>query len=1202
MTAGKLDYGMVGSGQVDADRDPLKFSEEILELSVKSGEVLEGAFTIYASGEAPAEGVVYSSEGKMQCLTREFIGKREEIRYRFDSEGMEEGDVWEGSFAVISNYGEYELPYLITMEAGVVSSSLGEIRNMFHFANLAKTNWEEAVRVFYSKEFGRLFADGTEKQYGCAYKGLSAIPGNERNMEEFLLEINKKQKVTFTIEQTQVRLEDTEGTAEHSVLVTREGWGYTFLHVEAEGDFLWVEKERLTEHDFLGNSCRLVYYMDGGRLHGGNNFGSLHIYNSYMDIRIPVTVRKGMRTARAFGVEKEKKQILVQLMEFYCSYRGKKITAKTWMGETEKLVERLATLDVRDIQTRLFQTQLYVTQEREKEAAWQLERLEEEGLRDELAGEGREGEEQMFSPEVVCYYLYLKSLLSEDDEYVDWIAEQVGRMHLVYPGNWRIAWLMLHLSEEYAKSPSKRWLALEEQFRQGCVSPVLYVEAWRLLEMNPTLLMKLQPFEMQALRFAAKKELLTQDVVVQIRYQVQKLKEYSHHAFFILKVCYEKFPNRETLQAICMLLIKGGKTDSCFFEWYRLGVEQELRITKLYEYFMMALPEGYEGELPRMVLMYFAYQSNLDYIKNAYLYAYIYKLKEEHPEYYIKFCPQIDEFVKEQLQRGRINEDLAYLYHETVLKEPLDGEKAEAVLPLLFASRLWTQNREVRFAVVRYTVSRKEYRYPISDGGVYLPLYGEDYKIFLEDGVGYRYTVSVPYQVERLMQPGGLAEEVGGLVQGHEGLDIYLCEKDHAFRQVTEENVSRFRQMAASQYIEEEWKNEISLKLLEYYFERDYMMELDNYLQELEPEGKKRKERNEIIRYLVMRAKWEKALAWVKRFGMQGMESRALMRLCSRLLADKDCLEDEGMVQMAYYVFRKGKYEGNLLTYLIRYYEGMTEDLRDIWKAAEAFEADTYDLCERILVQMMYTGMYLKEQVGIFRTYIAGGAKHEVEAAFLTHCSYDYFIKEKAMDSFIFTDMLRVQGRGEPLKKVCRLAFAQYYARNNGERTPGAMEAVRAYLQDLTREDVCFAFFKDYVGEAPEMEEYEDKAIVEYKTSPGSKVWIHYLVEKGPHTQEKYGQEEMKDMYGGVYAMPFVLFFGEKLQYYISEENEDGEHVTETASVSPANSLPEGAEGRFAHINGIVAAQAVEDYDTADRLLTDYYRKEYVAPKVFRLK
>ena len=46
------------------------------------------------------------------------------------------------------------------------------------------------------------------------------------------------------------------------------------------------------------------------------------------------------------------------------------------------------------------------------------------------------------------------------------------------------------------------------------------------------------------------------------------------------------------------------------------------------------------------------------------------------------------------------------------------------------------------------------------------------------------------------------------------------------------------------------------------------------------------------------------------------------------------------------------------------------------------------------------------------------------------------------------------------------------------------------------------------------------------------------MIEKGPHTPEGYRQEEMKDMFGGVYAKPFVLFFGEKLQYYISEEND----------------------------------------------------------------
>ena len=90
-------------------------------------------------------------------------------------------------------------------------------------------------------------------------------------------------------------------------------------------------------------------------------------------------------------------------------------------------------------------------------------------------------------------------------------------------------------------------------------------------------------------------------------------------------------------------------------------MEQELRITKLYEYYMMALPEGYMGEIPKAVLMYFAYQSGMDYRKTAFLYAYIYRKRTEAPEYYIKFCSQMEEFVVRQLSKGRINKDLAYL-------------------------------------------------------------------------------------------------------------------------------------------------------------------------------------------------------------------------------------------------------------------------------------------------------------------------------------------------------------------------------------------------------------------------------------------------------------------------------------------------------------------------------------------------------------
>ena len=60
--------------------------------------------------------------------------------------------------------------------------------------------------------------------------------------------------------------------------------------------------------------------------------------------------------------------------------------------------------------------------------------------------------------------------------------------------------------------------------------------------------------------------------------------------------------------------------------------------------------------------------------------------------------------------------------------------------------------------------------------------------------------------------------------------------------------------------------------------------------------------------------------------------------------------------------------------------------------------------------------------------------------------------------------------------------------------------------------------------------------------------------------------------------------------------------MTESASLSRNDSLPEEAESRFALINDIVAAQVLQDYDTVDQLLADYYKKEYMVSRVFRLK
>ena len=249
------------NGKFNVGNGSLDFSCPRIELSLYAGEASGGSFTVYGPEEGLTEGSVLSSDLRMVCLTQSFSGSSNVIEYRFDSQGMEAGDEVKGAFSIISNHGEYYLPFSVTVMPGTVDSSMGGIRNLFHFTNLAKSNWDEAVKLFYSEQFKTVFA-GNDRQYYAAYKGLSAITGNEHNVEEFLLEIHKKKPVEYIPEETEIRIEDPAPQTRYSLVLNRNGWGYTHLKIGTEGGFLRVEEDTVSDASFLGNIYRLYYYID----------------------------------------------------------------------------------------------------------------------------------------------------------------------------------------------------------------------------------------------------------------------------------------------------------------------------------------------------------------------------------------------------------------------------------------------------------------------------------------------------------------------------------------------------------------------------------------------------------------------------------------------------------------------------------------------------------------------------------------------------------------------------------------------------------------------------------------------------------------------------------------------------------------------------------------------------------------------------
>ena len=95
--------------------------------------------------------------------------------------------------------------------------------------------------------------------------------------------------------------------------------------------------------------------------------------------------------------------------------------------------------------------------------------------------------------------------------------------------------------------------------------------------------------------------------------------------------------------------------------------------------------------------------------------------------------------------------------------------------------------------------------------------------------------------------------------------------------------------------------------------------------------------------------------------------------------------------------------------------------------------------------------------------------------------------------------------------------------------------------------------------------------------------------------------QEMKEMFGGICVKQFILFFGEKLQYYITETEEGKEHLTESGTLSRSDTDREQKESKYSLINDIAIGRALDDENTMGDLLHEYFEREFMVEKLFHI-
>lgn len=1166
-------------GKFEQEKPSPAFSTDKVDIEVVEGKDFSGDFVITSANRKLMRGVIYSSNPRMECLTPQFEGEEVRIRYQFHSNGLVEGDIQKGEFSIVMNQGEYNLSFVASVSRLYADSSVGKIKNLNDFAILAKESFDEAYRLFYSKNFKNILKPEEERER-LLYEGLRGGNPSGQKIEEFLTACHKKPKVKLWLPVTEAEFYGVTASRRETLELKKEPWGYVDIRVTSDADFLQPEKQRISDADFIGSVCTLGYYIREEKLHAGKNFGRLRFEMpaGTLDFTVCASGAAKKETQEKSGL-RDRQECLKRLMELYLDYRLKRIVTGAWARESGEILDHLSVLLPEEPVYPLMKAQALIINRQKQEAAWIMEDFKRECVdRD--------------SPEW-GYYLYLCTLVQREPSYVDRLTAEIEEIFRKNPGSSLLFWVLLFVKEEYCADSGKRLKAIEAWM--GAVpSPYFYLEAYYLIWQDPYLLTKLDGFELSVLNWAVKQNVLTKELAAQIIDLLPAKKEFSGFLYRILEKCYEVSPREEVLGAICGYLIKSQRFGPEYHHWYALGIKEEIRLTGLYEAYLMSLDGRTVTEVPKVIQMYFQYDSKIPYQQKAVLFVNIIAAKEKEPEVFAKYRRTMEQFAMEQIEAMHINDNLAVIYGEMLKGGVLTEEMGKHLSTLLFthkftcfadrAAKLYVYQRELKEPFVAN----------IMGGTAYFPAYTGNYCLVVEDSFGNRFCETLDYTDEPLMNPAPFIEQCQKAAPAECSYMLYRMQGKTGYQDFSEEDMKYFVPLLSCERVSGAYKARLQPELARYYLKRSYSPLVGKYLLELDYGISTAESRRFLIEALVEEHLYEKAYALVQAYGYDYLGNGARVALCSYAIEKAGFEEDDFLSGFAESTFRAGKYNDVLLIYLCKYYNGATKTMEELWKAAGAFEIDTFDLEERIITQMLYSTDYVACIDEIYESYTAGGGRELICMAYLSYFAHAYLVKDAVVPEQIFRQITMRYSRGAELNDACRLGLLKYLAEKE-ERKREQSELADELLALYTGKNIYFAFYLRFEKKLIFKYHLYDKFFVEYHAEPKKRILLHYSFD-GVH----YKEEELQEVYDGIYVKQFILFFGETVQYYMVENSGGEPKVTESGSISN-QSVMENEGGRYGKLNEMLLHETLEEHEALKRELKNYYGMKCVTEEVFDL-
>ena len=1175
--------GQIAAGRFNGTKPILAFSEETIDLSVIEGRSEAGSFVIESTNQIKICGIVYSTNPRMECLNPHFEGEKVRIRYQFNSKGLTEGDACEGKFVIVCNQIEYSLSFCARITRLYAEASTGAVKSLDDFTRLAASNWDEAYHLFYNRNFlNTIPYDNVYER--LTYEGFACARPSGQNMEEFLIGVNKKQPVSISVDKSEEIFMASKEPQSGCFTITKDNWGYTEIRLRTDCEFIKLSKPVLTLDDFIGKTYLYEYIIDASAMHAGRNFGRIYIDGVYQSFTIDITagVRDDDGSISDIAVTKDIKECMVGIMELYTSFRLKRIVTGVWANETISILNHLHALVPDEHMYELMKAQAFIINRQRQEAKWIL---------DDFKHSNPDKKAPIWG-----YYLYLMTLLEREPSYVDNMTHEVELIFYENPDSVLLFWVLLFLRDQYFDDSAGKLKDIKYWVLRGCSSPYLYIEAYYLISQDPYLIKELSVFELRILSWAVKEKALTKELAGAIFEAVDLAGGFDNRVYELLTAAYEICPEAEYVGIICSYLIKGHKNDTCFHKWFELGIENKLRLTGLYESYLITMDDRQISPVPKIIQMYFSYDNKLPYRKLAVLYNNIIAAKETEPEVYHKYRKAMGRFAMDQAQLRHIDDNLAVLYEDMLELGFINEELSAAFSDIIYTHKLIVFDKRIVRAIIYQNEMKEPQIVPVTDQCAYFELFSNDYVILFEDSRGYRYVKSISYRLQRLMDAEKYLDRCISLSPDRPQYIVSHFKNVRDYSDFTKGDLKLFKPVFYSESFSDSYKAVMGYRILKYCQLHDYEDYVRPFLQSINFDTLQKDARKYLIDMLVSNRLYEKAYDMAMEYGIDMLAAASQVVLCENALKVQH-VDDDFMVQLAISAFKTGKYSDLVLKYLCENYTGPTDELINLWHAADKFSISSMKLDERILEQGIYTQIEPEKISDIFMEYYKRAGNEKLILAYISLVAHGYLHSGRCKADFIF-DIIEKRFIGNrTLNDACQLALLKHFAEKT-DITQAELEIEDTLLKYYIYNNMYFDFFARLDYRLLEKYFLYDKAFLQYESTPGTHVVLHYSRDEDG---EEFNSEDMVEMYDGIYVKTFVIFFGELIRYYITEEHDNSIEVKESNRLTCNNIPGDNDHSRYNLINEMIISDTLSDETTLKSNIDEYKRLDAATKQLFKL-